>query len=176
MKFGPVPTGEAAGTIAAHSLRLPGLVIRKGATITAEQAAALGAAGHDSVVVVRLEPDDVGEDEAALRIAEAVGGVEIRVERPFTGRSNLYAARPGILQVDVDAVERINAVDESVTIATLPAYKPVVEGEMVGTVKIIPYAVPTGILAAALDAAAGAALEVAPYRLTRVGAISTLLP
>ena len=45
MKFGTVPIEEAAGAIAAHSLKLPGLVIRKGATISAEQAAALKAAG-----------------------------------------------------------------------------------------------------------------------------------
>ena len=98
----------------------------------------------------------------------------MRVERPFTGRSNLYAARAGILTVDVDTIDRVNGVDESVTVATLPAYKPVVEGEMVGTVKIIPYAVPGRILDEAVAASRRGALDVAPYRLTRVGAISTI--
>nr|WP_210261036.1 molybdopterin-binding protein [Enterovirga sp. DB1703] len=157
-------------------MRLPGLVIRKGATISAEQAAALKAAGHATVVAVRLDPDDIGEDAAALRLAEAVAGENLRVERPFTGRANLYAARAGVLTVDVPAVDRINAVDESVTLATLQAYKPVVEGEMVGTVKIIPYAVPGRVLDAALRAASPGAIDVAPYRLTKVGAISTMLP
>ncbi len=176
MKFGPVPVGEAAGTIAAHGLRLPGLFIRKGSTISAEQVAALEAAGQESVVAVRLDPEDIGEDEAALRIAEAVAGEAVRVERPFTGRSNLYAAKGGLLQVDADAIDRINAVDESVTLATLPAFKPVVEGEMIGTVKIIPYAVPESVVAAALRVARAGAVAVAPYRLRKVGAISTLLP
>jgi integrase len=35
----------------------------------------------------------------------------------------------------------MNRIDEAVTVATLPAYKPVVEGEMLATVKIIPFAV-----------------------------------
>ncbi len=176
MRFGPVPVEEAAGAISAHSLRLPGIVIRKGATISAEQAAALKAAGQDSVVAVRLEPGDVGEDEAARQIAEAVAGAAVRVERPFTGRSNLYATHSGILTIDPESVHRINAVDESVTLATLPAFKPVVEGEMIGTVKIIPYAVPEEVLAAALTAAGSGAVTVAPYRLRKVAAISTLLP
>jgi molybdenum cofactor cytidylyltransferase len=176
VKFGPIPVEEAAGAISAHSVKLPGLVIRKGATVSPEQVEALKSAGVGTLVAVRLEAGDVGEDGAALRIAEAVAGDTVRVERPFTGRSNLYAARAGILRIDVDAVDRINAVDESVTLATLPAFKPVVEGEMIGTVKIIPYAVPSRVLEAALGAAARGSIEVSPYRLKTVGAISTLLP
>ena len=176
MRFGPVPVDEAAGAISAHGLKLPGLVVRKGATISAEQAAALKAAGQESVVAVQLEPGDVGEDEAARQIAEAVAGAAVRVERPFTGRSNLYASHSGLLTIDTEAVDRINAIDESVTLATLPAFKPVVEGEMIGTVKIIPYAVPQEVLAAALAAGTDAAMAVTPYRLKKVAAISTLLP
>jgi molybdenum cofactor cytidylyltransferase len=176
VKFGPIPVEDSAGAISAHSVKLPGLVIRKGATVSPEQVEALKSAGVGTLVAVRLEADDVGEDSAALTIAEAVAGETVRVERPFTGRSNLYAARAGILRIDVDAVDRINAVDESVTLATLPAFKPVVEGEMIGTVKIIPYAVPSQVLEAALGAAARGVIEVSPYRLKTVGAISTLLP
>ena len=176
MKFGPIPVEDAAGTISAHSVKLPGLVIRKGARVSAEQAEALETAGVTTFVAVRTEADDVGEDSAALKIAEAVAGRTVRVERPFTGRSNLYASRAGILRIDVDTIDRINAIDESVTLATLPAYKPVVEGEMIGTVKIIPYAVPRSVLDAALAAAAPDAIDVAPYRLRSIGAISTLLP
>jgi molybdenum cofactor cytidylyltransferase len=176
VKFGPIPVEEAAGAISAHSVKLPGLVIRKGATVSPEQVEALKSAGVGTLVAVRLEAGDVGEDSAALRIAEAVAGDTVRVERPFTGRSNLYAAGAGILRIDVDAVDRINAVDESVTLATLPAFKPVVEGEMIGTVKIIPYAVPSRVVDAALGPAARGVIDVSPYRLKTVGAISTLLP
>ena len=100
----------------------------------------------------------------------------MRVEPPFTGRANLFATRAGVLIVTADAVDRINAVDETITLATLPRYKPVVAGEMVGTVKIIPYAVPGATLDAAVAAAGGPALAVAPWRVTRVGAISTVTP
>jgi molybdenum cofactor cytidylyltransferase len=178
MRFGPLSVNEAIGALAAHSLRAGEAVIRKGSVITAEDAARLRATGIETITAVQLEAGDVGEDEAAHRLARAVSGEQVRVERPFTGRSNLYAAGAGILVADRATIDGINAIDESVTVATLPAFKPVVEGEMVGTVKIIPYAVPGTVLDAAMAMAGqgGPVLRVAPYTRTRIGVISTLAP
>jgi molybdenum cofactor cytidylyltransferase len=177
VKFGPVPVEEAVGALAAHSVKAGDAAVKKGSVISAEDAARLKAAGLGTIVAVRLEPGDVGENEAAARLAEAVAGPEVRVERPFTGRSNLFAETAGVLVVDREAIDRINAIDEAITAATLPAFKPVVAGEMIGTVKIIPYAVPAEMLERALAAAKqGAALRVAPYARSRVGVVSTLLP
>jgi molybdenum cofactor cytidylyltransferase len=39
------------------------------------------------------------------------------------------------------AIARLNAVDPMITLATVPTWQRVVEGTMVGTVKIISYAV-----------------------------------
>lgn len=177
MKFAPLPVEEAVGALAAHSLRTADLVLRKGSLITGETSIQLKAAGIDTVVAVRLEPGDVGEDAAALRLAQAVAGPGVRVERPFTGRSNLYAEGAGILVVAREAIDRINGVDELITLATLSAFKPVVAGEMIGTVKIIPYAVPGPVLEAAVaSAAAGPIVRVAPYARRRIGVVSTLSP
>ncbi|TGE01433.1 molybdopterin-binding protein [Methylobacterium nonmethylotrophicum] len=175
MRFGPVPVSESVGLIAAHSVRAGEAVVKKGRVIGAEDAARLDAAGIAEVVAVALEPGDVGEDEAAERLAAAVAGQGVTVEPPFTGRSNLHAAQGGLLVLDEAAIAAVNRIDEAVTLATLVPFKPVVPGEMVGTVKIIPYAVPGAVLDRAL-AAAAPAIRVAPYRLTRVAAISTLLP
>ena len=174
MKFGPLPVSDSAGAIAVHGLNLGGTRIRKGSRITPDLAAALAAAGMETIVAARLEPGDVGEDEAADRLARAVAGGHVRVEPPFTGRANLFATRAGLLVVAADAVDRVNAVDETITVATLPAYKPVVAGEMVGTVKIIPYAVPGATLDDAVATVTEPALSVAPWRIGRVGAISTV--
>lgn len=178
MKFGPEPAALTAGALAAHTIRAGDLVVRKGTAITPEAAARLAAAGLEAVVVARPDPGDVGEDEAAFRIAEYLAGENVRVEPPFTGRANLFAAEPGILLIDRAGIDRLNAVDEAVTAATLPEHKPVVAGEMVGTVKIIPYAVPGSVLENALRAATAdrPLLSVAPYRRGRVAVVSTLLP
>jgi molybdenum cofactor cytidylyltransferase len=178
MKFGPVPVAEAEGAIAVHSIRQAGLVLKKGTLIGKAEIAALAAAGIAEIVVARLEPGDVSEDAAAAGIAAALAGNGVRVDRAFTGRANLFAEAAGVLVVDKDAVDRLNEVDESITFATLPAYKPVVAGEMIATVKIIPFAVAGSARDAALAAVRDAAplISVAPYRIRKIGVVSTLLP
>jgi molybdenum cofactor cytidylyltransferase len=178
MKFGAVPVAEAIGATAVHSIRQGDLVLKKGTLIALEHVTALKAAGIDEIVVSRLEPGDISEDQAAAEIAAAVAGEGIRTDRAFTGRCNLFAAHAGVLVVDRDTVDSLNRVDEAVTFATLAAYKPVVEGEMVATVKIIPFAVSATTRDKALTAAEQArpVIRVAPYRVRKLGIVSTLLP
>ena len=178
MKFGPVRPRDAEGAMTVHSIRQPNLVLKKGTVIGPAEIAALEAAGIAEIVVVRLESGDVSEDMVAAEIAAAVAGQGVRVDRAFTGRVNLFAEDPGVLVVDKSAIDRLNRVDEAITFATLEAFAPVVAGEMIATVKIIPFAV----AAAARDAALAVAREVrglvrvAPYKIGKVGIISTLLP
>jgi molybdenum cofactor cytidylyltransferase len=176
MKFGPASPADAIGGVTVHTLRQGSLVLKKGTTIGAPEVEALRSAGVKEIVVVRLEDGDVSEDVAAASIAQAVAGDGVNVERAFTGRANLFAARAGVLVVDRDAVDRINDVDEAITFATLAAYKPVVEGEMIATVKLIPFGVEAKLRDAAVAAASGGALRIAPYTIKRVGIVSTLLP
>src|SRR6202012_3377320 len=176
MKFGPATPDEAMGGVTVHTLRQGSLVLKKGTTVGAAEVAALKKAGVKDIVVVRLEDGDVSEDAAAASIAQAVTGEGIAVERAFTGRANLFAASAGVLVIDRAAVDRINGVDEAITLATLPAFKPVVEGEMIATVKLIPFGVAGALRDAAVTAAGAGALRVAPYKIKRVGVVSTLLP
>jgi molybdenum cofactor cytidylyltransferase len=176
MKFGPASPAEAIGGVTVHTLRQGSLVLKKGTTIGPAEVEALNKAGVAEIVVVRLEEGDVSEDVAAASIAQAVTGDSINVERAFTGRANLFAGRAGVLVVDRAAVDRINAVDEAITFATLSAFKPVVEGEMVATVKLIPFGVEARLRDAAVKAAGHGALRIAPYVIKRVGVVSTLLP
>ena len=181
MRFGPVATEEAEGSVAAHGVQTSNaegtpVTLRKGDLVTADHVAALTLAGIRSVVVARLEPGDIGENPAARRLAEAVAGPGLWIERAFTGRANLFAETGGVLLVDGDAVERINAVDERLTLATLPPFRAVEAGEMVGTVKIIPFAIETEVLDAAVAALSAPALRLSPYRSRRIGVVSTLLP
>ncbi len=176
MKFGPASPEDAIGGVTVHTLRQGSLVLKKGTTVGPAEVEALNRAGVQEIVVVRLEEGDVSEDVAAAGIAQAVAGDGVHVERAFTGRANLFAARAGVLVVDRARVDRINGVDEAITFATLAAYKPVVEGEMVATVKLIPFGVEAKLRDAAVKAASGGALRIAPYVIKRVGIVSTLLP
>ncbi|HMA55625.1 MAG TPA: molybdopterin-binding/glycosyltransferase family 2 protein [Pseudolabrys sp.] len=178
MKFGSVPVADALGATAVHSIRQGDFVLKKGTLIGSAEVAALKAAGVKEITVARLDPGDVSEDQAAADIAAAIRGEGVRADRAFTGRCNLFAERAGVLVVDRNAVDGLNRIDEAITLATLPAYKPVVEGEMIATVKIIPFAVAKTARDQAMAAAATAkpVIRVAPYKVRKIGVVSTLLP
>ena len=177
MKFGAVPVADALGATAVHSIREGNFVLKKGTLIGPAEVAALNAAGVKAITVARLDPDDISEDQAAADIATAIKGEGVRADRAFTGRCNLFAESAGVLVVDKAAIDALNRIDEAVTLATLPAYKPVVAGEMIATVKIIPFAVARAARDQAVSAAAKAkpVIHVARYKLRKVGVVSTLL-
>ena len=176
MKFGPVPIARAEGAILAHSQRTAGGVVRKGTVVGPEHVDAFAEQGLSEVTVARLDDGDLHEDEAARRLADALAGPGVTVERADTGRSNLFADNAGVLVVSSPAVDAFNAVDPAITLATLPAFVRVPAGKMVGTVKIIPFAAQAESVASAEARAAGSLLRVAPWTLKRVAAISTTLP
>ena len=179
MKFGAVPVGEAEGGIAVHSIRKDGLVLKKG-TLDRRSRGRCAAGRRDSrhrrgaarawamFRKTSLPPRSLRRWQARA----------LRVDRAFTGRANLFAETAGVLVVDKPAIDRLNLIDEAVTFATLPAYKPVVAGEMIATVKIIPFAVTGAVRDAAVSVTRDAPplIRVAPYRIRKVGVVSTLLP
>jgi len=178
MKFGAVAIADALGATAVHSIREGDFVLKKGTRIGPAEIAALKAAGVKEIMVARLDQGDVSEDQAAADIAAVVKGDGVRADRAFTGRCNLFAERAGVLVVEKDTIDSLNRIDEAITVATLSAYKPVVEGEMIATVKIIPFAVAQSARDQAVRAAGKAkpVIRVAPYKVRKIGIVSTLLP
>jgi len=178
VRFGPLPLAEAEGAILAHSAKAGGATLKKGRRLSARDVAALREAGVAEVVAARLEPGDVHEDAAAERIACAVAGPGLSRGAAFTGRVNLFADARGVLVVDAARIDRINLLDEAVTVATLPASAPVDEGGMAATVKIIPFAAPEAAVAAAeaIAAEGGPVVALRPFRARDVALIQTTLP
>ncbi len=177
MKFGPVPVDQALGAISAHSVKLGERVIKKGATLSADDLAAMRMAHLDTVIVARLDVDDIDENQAANQLAHALSAEGVRCDGPSTGRVNLFATDAGVLRVDRARVDAFNAIDESVTFATLPDFRAVERGEMIGTVKIIPFALPKPVLEHAIATLGGqSAIAVKPFKRLKIAAISTLLP
>ncbi len=171
MKFGALPIGEAEGAILAHAVRIDGVALKKGDVVTPERLRMLTQAGVTSVVAAQLEEGDVGEDEAALRLAERLAGEHVRCAPPFTGRVNLFAEAAGLAVIDRAAIDRLNAIDEAITVASLPSHRPVEDGDMVATVKIIPFSTRGETLEAAL-AAIGLAARCRSRRSGRCGSPS----
>lgn len=176
MKFGTLPLAEATGAILAHALQLPDGRLRKGTRLGAGEIARIAAAGIDRVIAAKPGSGDVGEDEAAGRIASALASSAIRAEPAATGRANLYAEVDGVFTADRARVDAINGVDPGITLATLGHLKAVNAGRMVATVKIIPYAVGAGAVETAVELAAGAVIGIDRFVPRRIGVVATKLP
>ncbi|MDJ0683150.1 MAG: molybdopterin-binding/glycosyltransferase family 2 protein [Alphaproteobacteria bacterium] len=182
MIFDTTPVSDAEGAILAHSTRAGPTKLKKGRILSDQDIALLQGYGVESVIAARLEDDDVHEDAAAVRIAEALSGETsapgYALTAPFTGRVNLIADHDGVAVIDTAALDALNLVDEAVTVATVPAMEVVRPRQMIATVKIIPFAAPEPALAecAAIARAAAPLIRVAPFRAKSVGFIQTNLP
>ncbi len=178
MQFGSVPTASAAGAILAHGVRVGEKRFKKGRLLTAADLTELETGGIRMLAVARLEAGDVGEDEAASRVAALCGGGGVRIGAAFTGRVNLYAMSDGLAVIDAAAIDAANAIDEAITVATVPPFTRLAKGQMLATVKIIPFAAPEAALRAVetLLRDSGPPIGMRPFRSCRAALISTVLP
>ena len=177
MRFGPVRPADAIGAVLAHSVAVAGGRLRKGRLLTEVDCGRLMSAGLAQVWVARSEPGDVDEDTAAARLAAALAPdpakVGLRVGPAATGRVNLHAARAGVLNYVPEAVHALNGVDPALTFAALAPVSRVAAGQLLGTVKVISYAVAGHALDAAEVAAATSRLTVRPAAVSRVALVET---
>src|SRR6185503_9461403 len=146
----------------------------KGRRLTAEDLAALTAADPgDPVSVLVAEPGELHEDEAALRLTAAVAGPGLIQRGPSQSRVDLLAEFPGVLNVRIAELERLNRIDP-LEVFTAFDGQVVDRGDLVASVKIAPHLVD----AATVDAGARLAgfgshplVWVAPFVPSRVGVI-----
>ena len=175
MKFGPLPIDQAAGCLLAH--RLVGedgrSLFVKGHRLSEADCERLAALGYRELTVARLEADDVDEDEAARRIAEPLAGAHVSLRVGGAGRATLHAERRGVLRVGRALLERLNMIDDGITIATLREHSLVSEGEMLALVKVVPFAIPAARVQDAVASAreAGPLLAIRPLRELQVALI-----
>jgi molybdenum cofactor cytidylyltransferase len=178
MIFGKMTLAEAEGALLAHSLKGDGFAFRKGRVLGRTDLEAIARSGLTHVIAARLEPDDIPEDVAATAVAQAILGDHLLASAAFTGRANLYASAPGLLVYDPAALDALNAIDESITVAVLPPHVAIAPRQMAATVKIIPFAAPRAALAAVLAriAATQPFLRVARFHPLRAALVQTRLP
>lgn len=167
-----------AGTVLTRDLRVAGQRWSKGRCLSADDLAALAGAdpasvGVDAVTVLVIEPGDLHEDEAALRLARAVAGPNLTIRGPNESRVDLHAAADGVLHVRIADVERLDRIDPLEVFTALDG-SVVREGQLVASVKVAPHVVPASVVeAGAAKARHGARplVWVAPFVPMRVGVV-----
>jgi molybdenum cofactor cytidylyltransferase len=163
MKFATVKLVDAIGHILAHSVSLDKGALKKGTVLCADDLAKLEAVGQKAITVAMLEAGDIAENDAAQTLADGFLTQGITATEAFAGRVNLVAGCDGILSLDAAAIEAFNAVDEAITIATLPKFARVKKGNLLATLKIIPYGVAKTQITRAMKPLGQGAMRLHPF-------------
>lgn len=176
MRFGKIPLSQAEGAILAHSTTTNDGKLKKGQKLTKLDLETLQSSGINDVIAASLDAHDIEEDKAAARLASAIAGQGVRIGDAFTGRVNLFAEFDGLLCVERLNIDQFNSTSETITLATLNELEHVHAGQMIATIKIIPFAAPTGAIDACLERVGEWLVSIAPFRPLLVRLIQTELP
>lgn len=146
------------GAVLAQTLLVPDdhhrVLILKGRILSRNDWPVVAGARVDELHVVRMEPGDIHEDEAARRLAKLVAGPGVVQHGPVESQVRLSAEVNGIFQVDVQRLAGLNAIPD-ISVFTLFDGQLVSKGKTVAGVKVTPFVVPEARLREVEQVASG---------------------
>ncbi|MBI4289134.1 MAG: molybdopterin-binding protein [Chloroflexi bacterium] len=175
-----VEVQEAVGMRLAHDITkivpggFKGPVFRRGHIIREEDIPELLQVGKEHLFVLQLEPGEVHEEEAAVRIARAIGGRGLASTAPKEGRVDLKTQYRGLLKINVTLLEQLNS-REDIIISTVHTNTLYDAGTTVAATRIIPLFITDLRLqeVEALTEAHGKVLQLLPIPARKIGIVIT---
>jgi len=171
---------DAVGTVLAHDLtrvipgKSKGPAFRKGHIVREEDLPELRKMGKERLYVLDLSGGFLHEDDAALRIADAISGDNLSWTTPKEGKSSILSDCDGLLKIDVDRLLQINRLDD-VIVSTLRNAHPCKQGQIVAATRIIPLVIHGDRIAQVERIARGVdpLLRIHPFRKLKFGGVVT---
>jgi hypothetical protein len=162
------------GRIICHELRFADgrVAIPKGKVLDVVDASRAMTLEWSELHLLALDEGDVHEDEASDRLARLVAGEGVTVQAPSGGHWPIVSLHRGLLAIDNDALEAVNALDGPCVYSLLGGQVVQVR-DVVARAKIIPFAVTATTLAEAESIAnrSEGVVRVRPFLPHRVGAV-----
>ena len=132
-----IPVDQSVGNVLAHDIteirpgQFKGAAFKKGHVIREEDIEHLKRLGKEHIFALSIEPGEVHENEAAIRLAKALAGPGIIFDlHPSEGKVALSAAFRGLLKVNVAALISFNMIPD-VTCSSKHNHRVVDAGEKV---------------------------------------------
>ncbi|SDK37083.1 molybdenum cofactor cytidylyltransferase [Maridesulfovibrio ferrireducens] len=174
-----VPVEDSIGNVLCHDMtrivpgEFKGPAFKKGHIIRQEDIPVLLEIGKEHVYILTLEDGQLHENDAARRIAKAAAGPGITLSGISEGRINMKAS-PGLLSINVEALERINSIEE-VVIATMHNGLQVSTPRDVAGTRVVPLIIDESkiIEVEKICRECGPIVSVKPFRHLKVGIITT---
>jgi len=175
-----VPITEAVGTVLAHDITrivrngFKGPAFKKGHIVQEEDIPGLLDLGKKRLFVFDLADGFLHENDAAGRIAKASAGEGIMFTPPSEGKINLKAGGAGLLKINVEALQQVNAIEE-IMFATLHSNQPVNAKQSLAGTRIIPLVIEEKKIEAVerICSKFYPLIEVKPFLPRKVGIITT---
>jgi hypothetical protein len=174
-----VKAQEAIGMVLGHDVtrivpgKFKGAVLKKGHILQEEDIPVLLDTGNDYIYVLELPEGELHEDDAGMRLAQAIAGPGIAYAPPEEGKVPLQARWQGVLHVDVPLLTWINS-QGAIIVATLHNHTPCQEGQTVAATRIIPLTIGEEKIKAVEERCKGQVMiDILPYRLKKVGVVVT---
>ncbi|ACV57436.1 molybdopterin-binding protein [Alicyclobacillus acidocaldarius] len=177
-----VPVEDAIGLALAHDMtrivpgEFKGRQFKRGHVVREEDIPVLLDMGKRHLYILELEPGELHEDDAALRMAQAIAGEGVELSEVSEGKVILRAKRDGMLWVDARRVTAMNTIDE-ISIATKRPFQHVTRGTSLAAVRPIPLVIAEDKVRAveviASQAQKRAVIDVLPYQPQKVRIVTT---
>ncbi len=171
---------DAVGLSLAHDItrivpgKFKGVGFKNGHVIRKEDIPELLKIGKRSIYIMTLDENQIHEDDAALRIAPAICGKNLRWTDPKEGKSNIVCEMDGLLRVRADALLSLNMIGD-IIVSTIKDATPCCKDQIVCGTRIIPLMIDKEKIEALEETARrnGPVLEILPYLKKRVGVLVT---
>ncbi len=149
-------------------------LLAKGHVISEDDIRLLETEGMAEIWVTELEEGEVGEDDAVMAVAQAIGCGSVEIRLAAGGRANLFAVDDCCVLIDDELLKQINNA-ASIVIATILNFSFAKAGTRIATVKSAPFAVARAQLEAVVNMLKerGPILQARPIRAPQVGVLYT---
>lgn len=174
-----IKTEDAVGHVLCHDITqiIPGVVkdavFRKGHIVREEDIPVLLSVGKEHLYVWEKREGILHEDEAAEILRDLCLNENMSATDPKEGKIEILAETDGLLKVDAERLNRINALGEMM-IATRHGNFPVKQGDKLAATRIIPLVIEREKMEAAKKAAGeNPLLSILPFRNRKTGIVTT---
>ncbi|WP_312516137.1 molybdopterin-binding protein [Anaerospora sp.] len=134
---------DAVGCVLCHDItkivpgEYKGRAFKKGHIVTREDIPHLLKLGKEHIYIWEVRPGFVHENEAGLRIGQALKGQGIVLTEPNEGKVGMIAEYDGLCSIKEEILLAINSIEE-VVVATRNNSRPVKEGDKIAGVRVVP--------------------------------------
>lgn len=171
---------QAVGMVLAHDItrivpgKFKGVGFKKGHVVKEEDIPELLKLGKRHLYALQLPATEMHEDEAALKIANAISGESLRWTEPAEGKSSIICETDGLLKINSASLLKINKLG-NIIVSTLKNNFPCQKDQIVAATRIIPLTISRKKIERleAIAANGEPVVSVLPFRSLKVGAVVT---